>query len=195
MCPDGLAPDRVQVVMLRYEPLRTDLWLPTEKGVEAWTYETQGATYEWRLWFAKAFRVLSLMLCDLFSVSGAYALGYILWAGPELHLNYLTYSNVGLLFPVFLLAYSIAGMYPGFGLGAVETVRRLSYTTSGVFLLFTDYRLYFKNAGADVPNVIRDRLDRSDSFGPAHALCNVVVRAWVALVGRGDSGRRNTQAN
>ena len=137
MCPDGLAPDRVQVVMLRYEPLRTDLWLPTEKGVEAWTYETQGATYEWRLWFAKAFRVLSLMLCDLFSVSGAYALGYILWAGPELHLNYLTYSNVGLLFPVFLLAYSIAGMYPGFGLGAVETVRRLSYTTSGVFLLFT----------------------------------------------------------
>ncbi len=138
--------------MLRYEPLRTDFWLPSDKSVDAWTYETQSEAYEWSRWFATALRVVLLMLSDLFSVSVAYALGYLLWADPILHLNYLSYSNVGfsnigLLLPIFLLAYGIAGMYPGFGLGAVETVRRLSYTTSGVFLLFTAIGFILKSEG------------------------------------------------
>jgi Undecaprenyl-phosphate galactose phosphotransferase WbaP len=92
-------------------------------------------------------RVFALLLCDLFAVSVAYTVGYVLWAGPILHLDYRSYSHVGFLLPVFLLAYGIAGMYPGFGLGAVETVRRLSYTTCGVFLLFTAIDFALKTEG------------------------------------------------
>ena len=132
--------------MLRYEPLRTDVWLPSDKSV-GWTYDTQSEAYGWSRWFAKALRVFSLLLCDLFSVSVAYTLGYVLWADPILHLDYRSYSHVGFLLPVFLLAYGIAGMYPGFGLGAVETVRRLSYTTCGVFLLFTAIDFALKTEG------------------------------------------------
>src|SRR5579863_221246 len=123
--------------MFRYEPLVLNCWLPAGKDVESWTYERQRAASEWSGRLATAFRMFALMLSDLFSVSVALALGYIFWAGPILHQTYLTYGCVAYLLPVFVLAYAIAGMYPGFGLGAVETIRRLSYTTSGMLLLLT----------------------------------------------------------
>ena len=130
--------------MFRYEPLTISFWLPAGKDVESWTYERQGAAYEWRRRLAMAFRVFALMLSDLFSVALALALGYILWAHPILRQDYLSYSPVAYLLPVFVLAYAFTGMYPGFGLGAVETIRRLSYTTSGMFLLLTSINFMLK---------------------------------------------------
>ena len=181
--------------MLRYEPLRTDFWLPAEKGVEAWTYETPNAVYEWRRRLARAFRVLALMLSDLFSVTVAFALGYILWAGPILHQDYLTYSTVGFLLPVFLLAYGIAGMYPGFGLGAVETVRRLSYTTIGIFLFLTATDFILKAQAR------MSRMSFTIAWVGAMVLVPLVRFMMLSFVhglrwwGRGDSSRRNTEAN
>ena len=57
------------------------------------------------------------------------------------------------------------------------------------------YRLYFKSGRSDVPNGIRDRLDRSNGVGSPRALCDAIVRTRVALVGRGDSSRWNAEAN
>src|SRR6266481_1811668 len=101
--------------MFRYEPLTINFWLPAGKDVESWTYESQGAAYEWRGGLAMVFRMFALMLSDFFSVAVALALGYILWARPILHQDYLTYGRVAYLLPVFVLAYAIAGMYSCFG--------------------------------------------------------------------------------
>ena len=75
-----------------------------------------------------------LLLCDLAALLMSSMLGYAVWAGAILHQPPSQYISLVPLLCVFPLAYAVAGLYPGFGVGAVEILRRLSYCTSVSFL-------------------------------------------------------------
>ena len=64
----------------------------------------------------------------------ALACGYFLWARPALHQTFTLYTGAMPLLALLPFTYWSAGLYPGFGLGAVETLRRLSKCSSISFL-------------------------------------------------------------
>src|SRR5260370_5898855 len=80
-------------------------------------------------------RILVLSCADLAALVAAGITGYLSWARIELQQPASLYAALLPLFVVFVCAYSIAGLYPGFGLGAVETLRRFFYSTTLSFLL------------------------------------------------------------
>ena len=75
-----------------------------------------------------------LVLSDLSALLLASLVGYVAWAGLVLHQPPGPYFSLLPLLSLFPLAYLFTDLYPGFGLGAVEILRRLSYCTSISFL-------------------------------------------------------------
>jgi Undecaprenyl-phosphate galactose phosphotransferase WbaP len=75
-----------------------------------------------------------LLFCDFAALLIASMLGYVAWAGAILHQPASQYLSLLPLLCLFPLTYAAAGLYPGFGLGAVEILRRLFYCTSISFL-------------------------------------------------------------
>jgi Undecaprenyl-phosphate galactose phosphotransferase WbaP len=84
--------------------------------------------------WARPVRVLLLVLVDALAVVTAGVLSYFLWALPVRHQWPDVYLKLLPLVPAFFLANLIWGLYPGFGVGAVETLRRLSLSASSIFL-------------------------------------------------------------
>lgn len=78
--------------------------------------------------------VALLLLTDAAALLIAASLGYFLWARPVLDQPLSLYVDLLPLPCLFLGAYAMAGLYPGFGVGAVETLRRFSLSTSFVFI-------------------------------------------------------------
>lgn len=87
------------------------------------------------LWGARAARIFILLLADVAALLAAALLAYVLWAWPVRHQPLAAYGELFPLLFLFPLGYAGAGLYPGFGLGVPETLRRISYCTSFAFLL------------------------------------------------------------
>jgi Undecaprenyl-phosphate galactose phosphotransferase WbaP len=87
-------------------------------------------------WWSPIARTAILASFDFGALAGCAALGYWLWPGLALGQPMTTYSTAVPLICLLPLGYATAGLYPGFGLGAVETLRRLSLCTSVAFLSF-----------------------------------------------------------
>ncbi|NOZ95650.1 MAG: exopolysaccharide biosynthesis polyprenyl glycosylphosphotransferase [Acidobacteria bacterium] len=79
-------------------------------------------------------RMAVLMASDLAAVALSCFMAYLLWAHPVRHQSLAMYRPLFPLVLLFPLSYLQAGLYPGFGLGAVETLRLLSVRTSFVFV-------------------------------------------------------------
>jgi Undecaprenyl-phosphate galactose phosphotransferase WbaP len=75
-----------------------------------------------------------LLFCDVAALIAASMLAYVAWAETSLHQPPSQYLSLLPLLCLFPLVYAAAGLYPGFGLGAVEILRRLFYCTSISFL-------------------------------------------------------------
>ena len=75
-----------------------------------------------------------LLLSDLSALLLASVVGYVAWAGLVLNQPPAPYFSLIPLLCLFPLAFAFADLYPGFGLGAVEILRRLSYCTTISFL-------------------------------------------------------------
>ncbi len=84
----------------------------------------------WTRWL----RVVLLVAVDGAAILGAAVLAYLLWARLVRHQRLDVYVGLLPLLPAFFLAHANVGLYPGFGLGAVETLRRLTLATSSVFV-------------------------------------------------------------
>lgn len=84
--------------------------------------------------WARPLRVAVLLLTDSVAIVGACAAATASWAVPVRHQPIELYLSLLPLLVVFLLAYANSGLYPGFGLGAVETLRRITLRSSLVFL-------------------------------------------------------------
>jgi Undecaprenyl-phosphate galactose phosphotransferase WbaP len=75
-----------------------------------------------------------LLLSDLSALLISSIIGFLAWSGPVLHQPIAPYISLVPLLCLFPLSYAFADLYPGFGLGAVEILRRQSYCTSISFL-------------------------------------------------------------
>lgn len=83
--------------------------------------------------WARTARVLLLILVDGLSVLAAGVASYYLWALPVRGQRPDVYLELWPLLSVFFLANAFWGLYPGFGAGAVETLRRISLGASSIF--------------------------------------------------------------
>lgn len=88
----------------------------------------------WSLWWRWFARVSILLVTDIVALLVAAALGYLFWARLILDQPLSLYIGLCPLLGLFPLGYAGAGLYPGFGMGAVEILRRLSCCTSFAFL-------------------------------------------------------------
>ena len=79
-------------------------------------------------------RFVLLALTDCISVFGSAWLAVSIWALPIRHQPVELYLRLWPLLGLFVLAFAAEGLYPGFGLGAVEAIRRLSIGTISVFV-------------------------------------------------------------
>lgn len=118
--------------------------MKSEIGVLADNVTPAAVRTEERAWWHAWARVLLLIAVDMAAVLTASAMAVVLWARWQLNQNmeiYVTLLPMTLAFPA---AYAVAGLYPGFGLGAVETLRRFSYATSAAFLAFAAASFVFQ---------------------------------------------------
>lgn len=95
-------------------------------------------------WWARVLRVTVLVTTDLVSLSACALAAYWIWARSLLGQKpsvYLPLLPLVLLFP---LAYGTAGLYPGFGVGAVQTLRRLTLRTSLIMLVLMAFSFTLK---------------------------------------------------
>ena len=98
----------------------------------------------WPLGWPQGARVAVLLLTDVAALLLAASFGYLLWVQPVLHQPLSLYVNLMPLLLLFPLGYAGAGLYPGFGVGVVETLRRFSYCTSFAFLVLAAVSFVFK---------------------------------------------------
>jgi Undecaprenyl-phosphate galactose phosphotransferase WbaP len=93
---------------------------------------------------ARAARIVVLGASDLCSLVLASALAYLLWALPARGQSPALYLQLAPLMPLFIFGYAQAGLYPGFGLGPVEILRRVSYITAFGFLALASFSFALK---------------------------------------------------
>jgi Undecaprenyl-phosphate galactose phosphotransferase WbaP len=89
-------------------------------------------------------RVLVLASADLTVVLVAMLTAYAVWALPVHRQPLSMYANLAPLLALFIFGYAFAGLYPGFGLGPVETFRRQSYVTAFGFLVLAAFSFAFR---------------------------------------------------
>jgi Undecaprenyl-phosphate galactose phosphotransferase WbaP len=92
----------------------------------------------------KLARLALLATSDSLALFGSWWFAYLVWAHAVLHQPASIYGQILPLLAVFPLAYAANGLYPGFGLGAVETLRRLSLSTTFAFLAMAACSFVFK---------------------------------------------------
>ena len=80
-------------------------------------------------WWVSPTRTIIIFGVDLAALLLSALCGYMLWAVHVLHQSPAVYSNVVRLLLFVPVAYAAAGLYPGIGLGPIETIRRLSLST------------------------------------------------------------------
>jgi Undecaprenyl-phosphate galactose phosphotransferase WbaP len=89
-------------------------------------------------------RAAVLILTDLAALFAAGAMAYLAWAWPVHRQQPALYLGLAALLPLFTFGYAQMGLYPGLGLGPVETLRRLSLVTSYGFLGLAAVSFAFK---------------------------------------------------
>lgn len=93
---------------------------------------------------ARVARVALLAAADLAALLVAASLAYALWALPVRAQLPGLYVRLLPFLPLFALGYAQAGLYPGFGLGPVERLRRFTLTTLFVFLVLASFGFALK---------------------------------------------------
>jgi Undecaprenyl-phosphate galactose phosphotransferase WbaP len=98
--------------------------------------------YDRRL--ARAARIAVLALVDVIALIFAGGIAYAVWALPIKGQSSTMYLELVPLFSLFVLGYALSGLYPGLGLGPVETLRRQSYVTAFGFLVLAAFSFALK---------------------------------------------------
>ena len=124
---------------------------------------------------ARGARMAVLAASDAVALLLAGLAAYLLWALPARRQSLTLYLEIAPLLLVFLAGYAQAGLYPGFGVGPVETLRRLSYATAVGFLVLAAFAFAVK-----LPPVYYSRV----TFTLAFALSLVLVPVTRALIVR-----------
>lgn len=97
-----------------------------------------------RRWLMQVARIGLLAMTDLLALAAATVVAVSLWAAPVHGQPLQLYTRLWPLLGLFVIVYWRNGLYPGFGLGGVEILRRLSLATSLVFLVLAALDFVFK---------------------------------------------------
>ncbi|HVB83076.1 MAG TPA: exopolysaccharide biosynthesis polyprenyl glycosylphosphotransferase [Candidatus Binataceae bacterium] len=89
-------------------------------------------------------RYVVISISDITALLVSFVCGYVTWSHLVLGQPFETYVELLPLFCLFPVFYAAVGLYPGFGLGAVESIRRLAYSTSLSFLVLAAASFAFK---------------------------------------------------
>lgn len=85
-----------------------------------------------------------LGLTDVLSLSVAALVAFLAWALPVRGQPISVYLPLAPVLLLFILGYAGAGLYPGFGLGPVDTLRRSTQVTAFGFLVLAAFSFAFK---------------------------------------------------
>lgn len=123
-------------------------------------------------------RPLLLALADLLSLIAAGTLAVLLWAQPVRDQDPLLYLPAAPFALLVVLAYTQGRLYPGFGLGPVEIIRRYWLITISAFLALAAliFALKLENVYSRVTLVL--------ALGLSLVLVPVLRGAWVRLFRR-----------
>lgn len=94
--------------------------------------------------WARPLRAALLVVVDVAALGVAWGWAYFLYGWGVLLQDPRIYLEVAPLLGLFLLSYAQAGLYPGFGIGPVEVLRRLSLRTSFVFVVLAAATYWLK---------------------------------------------------
>ena len=89
-------------------------------------------------------RTALLTTVDAMAISLSVGVAFALWAAPVRSQSAAMYLQLLPLVTLFIAGYARAGLYPGLGLGPVETLRRLSYVTTFGFLILAAFSFALK---------------------------------------------------
>lgn len=81
---------------------------------------------------------------DAAMLSLSVSIAYLIWAAPALQQPASLYVELAPLLLIFAIGYARAGLYPGLGLGPVETLRRVSMVTTFGFLVLASFSFALK---------------------------------------------------
>ena len=95
-------------------------------------------------WGSRLARWIALATTDVAALLLSASLAYLLWALPMREQAASLYLQLAPLVLLFVIGYAQAGLYPGFGLGAVETLRRLFYVTTLGYLMLAAFSFALK---------------------------------------------------
>ena len=145
---------------------------PTEVAIERRIQDRRELTPP--AW-AGAARVLMLGAADAVALLLAATLAFLLWASPVRNQDPSLYLPLlpGLL--LFLFGYYQADLYPGFGLGPVETLRRYWLLTAGGFVALAAFTFVLK-----IPQIY-SRMTFGLTFGLGLLLLPLARRAALAV--------------
>ena len=93
---------------------------------------------------ARLGRAAVLAAADIAALIVSAIAAYLLWALPVRSQSLALYLQLAPLILLFVAGYAQAGLYPGFGLGPVETLRRTSYVTAFGFLVLAAFSFALK---------------------------------------------------
>ena len=99
------------------------------------TWETMQLYSRW--WLPLA-RVLTLLVFDICALTLGAMLAYTVWAYGILNQPVGVYRVLFAFILMVPIGYAVAGLYPGFGLGAAEAFRRLCLSNTCAFLVIMD---------------------------------------------------------
>jgi Undecaprenyl-phosphate galactose phosphotransferase WbaP len=107
----------------------------TRRAVIPDTWETMQLCS--RCWLPLA-RVVTLLTVDLCTLTLGAVLAYTIWAYGILYQPVEVYKVLFAFILTVPIGYAVAGLYPGFGLGAAEAFRRLCLSNTCAFLVIMD---------------------------------------------------------
>ncbi|MGH7879263.1 MAG: sugar transferase, partial [Candidatus Binataceae bacterium] len=95
-------------------------------------------------WWVPVARIAVLQITDFAALCVAAALAYLVWAGAILHQPAGVYLSITPTLLCLPLGYAAVGLYPGFGIGAVEALRRYTLCTTFAFLALASATFFLK---------------------------------------------------
>ncbi len=137
---------------------------------------------------ARLARVAVLATTDFVALVLAGGLAYSIWALPVKGQSVTLYLELIPLISLFLFGYAQSGLYPGLGLGPVETLRRQSYVTAFGYLVLAAFTFALK-----LPHLYSRVTFTIALAEPGHRPAHTCASAppFVALVERTGGHRRH----
>jgi hypothetical protein len=95
--------------------------------------------------YARVFTTLSLIAVDALGLFVSMASVLLFWSQIRADLEPARYLSLLPVLLIFIIAYYLAGLYPGIGISPIEELRRLTTATAMVYLILAALSFLLRN--------------------------------------------------